>query len=154
MGTEKKEASDIKLQVPFVTRKCPEGYKRYGCCKCVRSCRSAGIGLRDENDKPYGNDLYDNQLYCPKPRSYRSNHYKDFSECQSNCEIYGDQFYVQKCSEGFQRVGADLCMAECPHGWPDLGDQCLKVGHLELIPFPWAIGMANTVDNKHDDRKQ
>jgi len=31
-------------------------------------------------------------------------------------------------------------MAECPHGWPDLGDQCLKVGHLELIPFPWAIG--------------
>lgn len=137
--TEKKDGSDIKLQVPFVTRKCPDGYKRYGCCKCVRSCKSAGIALRDENDKPIS-DSYDNALYCPKPRSYRSNHYKNLDDCNANCEIYGDQFYVQKCSDGFQRVGADLCMAECPHGWPDLGDQCLKVGHLELIPFPWAIG--------------
>jgi hypothetical protein len=23
-------------RVPFVTRKCPTDYKRYGCCKCVR----------------------------------------------------------------------------------------------------------------------
>jgi len=51
---------DKKRWVPFVTRRCPVGYNRYGCCKCVRTCRSAGIGIRDENDKPYENDLYDN----------------------------------------------------------------------------------------------
>jgi hypothetical protein len=35
-------------------------------------------------------------------------------------------------------------MAECPHRWADLGDQCLKVGHLELIPFFLAIGDGQT----------
>ena len=25
-------------KAPFVTPKCPPGYQRYGCCKCVRKC--------------------------------------------------------------------------------------------------------------------
>jgi hypothetical protein len=54
------------------------------------------------------------------------------------------KFFISKK----KRVGADLCMAECPHGWPDLGDQCLKVGHLELIPFPWAIGDGQSSGHK------
>lgn len=89
--------------VPFVTRKCPGGLKRYGCCKCVRTCRSAGIGLRDENDQEYTNNDHDNALHCPKPRSYRSDHFKSFDKCEGSCEVYGDQFYVPKCLEGFQR---------------------------------------------------
>ena len=99
---DKKEKFKNKY-VPFVTRKCPDGYKRYGCCKCVRSCRSAGIALTDENDKPYESDDNDNALYCPKPRSYRSEHYRSLEQCNGQCEVYGDQFYVQKCLNGFQR---------------------------------------------------
>jgi len=74
-GLAASKLSQFKYYVPFVTRKCPVGYKRYGCCKCVRSCRSAGIALTDDNDKPYESDEFDNALYCPKPRSYRSDHY-------------------------------------------------------------------------------
>lgn len=29
--------------VPFVTRKCPSDYKRYACCKCVRTCKSVDM---------------------------------------------------------------------------------------------------------------
>ena len=25
-------------KAPFVTPECPEGYLRYGCCKCVKKC--------------------------------------------------------------------------------------------------------------------
>jgi hypothetical protein len=106
----------------------------------VRTCKSVNMHPRDKggNLKP---DEEDKNLYCSKPESYKSERYTDASNCPAEgCEVYADQFYVSKCKPGFTRVGADLCMAVCPHGWPDLGEQCLKVGSVEVIAFPWMVG--------------
>ena len=93
---------------------------------------------KNGNLKP---DEEDRNLYCSKPESYKSKRYTDANNCPpEGCEVYADQFFVSKCKPGFTRVGADLCMAVCPHGWPDLGEQCLKVGSVEVIPFPWMVG--------------
>lgn len=127
--------------VPFVSRKCPQDYKRYGCCKCMKTCKSVNMQPRNP-DGSVKTDSYDRNLYCTKPESYKSEKFTDANKCnqERGCEVYADQFYVEKCRESFTRVGADLCMAVCPHGWPDLGEQCLKVGTVEVIPFPWMVG--------------
>ena len=135
--------------VPFVSRKCPPTYKRYGCCKCMKTCDSVHMHPRNA-DGSLKSESLDRNLYCNKPESYKSEKFTDASKCTSErgCEVYADQFYVEKCREGFTRVGADLCMAVCPHGWPDLGEQCLKVGTVEVIPFPWMVGDEENYDSE------
>lgn len=54
-------------------------------------------------------------------------------------EPFGDA-YIERCKKGFTRVGAYLCVAKCPLGWPDLGDRCIKTGDLILMPFVWMVG--------------
>jgi hypothetical protein len=54
-------------------------------------------------------------------------------------ESYGS-YFVEKCKEGFMRVGLTRCIAVCPLGWPDLGDRCHKKGDIVLMPFIWTIG--------------
>jgi len=137
-----------KEPLPFVTRKCPSDYKIYGCCKCVKTCKSVHMHPR-EKDGTLMADSVDHNLYCQKPPSYKSEKFTEASRCVNiKCEVYADQFYVSKCKEGFTRVGADLCMAICPHGWPDLGEQCLKVGSVEVIPFPWMVGDEDNVERR------
>ena len=52
---------------------------------------------------------------------------------------FGDAF-IEKCRDGYTRVGAKLCVASCPLGWPDLGDRCMKTGDIILMPFVWMVG--------------
>lgn len=54
-------------------------------------------------------------------------------------ESYGS-YFIEKCKEGFMRVGLTRCIAVCPLGWPDLGDRCHKKGDIVLMPFIWTIG--------------
>lgn len=51
--------------LPYVSRKCISGYKRHGCCKCLRLCNPSTSSLETTGDKDINN-------YCLKPPSYES----------------------------------------------------------------------------------
>ena len=48
--------------------------------------------------------------------------------------------YVQKCPEEFTRLGENTCLPNCPLGWPDTGDHCVKIDGVIIVPFVWAAG--------------
>jgi hypothetical protein len=130
-----KEDPDTKF-LPYVTRSCPAGYIRLGCCKCVRACEEYKDIFDAVNMGPE-KDVYN---YCMKKPTYASAIEKFISNADiDKYEPYGDR-YVEKCIRGFSRVGARLCVPKCPLGWPDHGDRCIKAGEVVLMPFAWAPG--------------
>lgn len=123
--------------IPYVSRKCPMGYKRQGCCKCFKKCQKQNSSEETLGDKDIHN-------YCLKEKSYESHMVKDYVSLTKmndykRYEPFGDAF-IEKCKQGFTRVGAKLCVANCPLGWPDLGDRCMKTGDIVLMPFVWMVG--------------
>jgi len=64
---------------------------------------------------------------------------KGHAPSSEDYESFG-RFFVEKCNEGFMRVGLTRCIAVCPLGWPDLGDRCMKTGDIVLMPFVWMVG--------------
>jgi len=126
--------TDLDL-APFVTLKCPPGYKRYGCCKCLRECKHKGLIPEDPKL------LWTGFEYCMKKSQIYSDAIVDVKQItdMNLWEIYKGK-YVRKCSEGYRRVGDYKCLAVCPLGWPDMGDRCLKRGALMVFPFVWQVG--------------
>jgi len=138
-------------KAPFVVPKCPDGYQRYGCCKCLRNCTYTDSIQADEE---MGEDLtntsrWTNTNHCLKKPSFNSA-VKKGKEKQSVGLVQGqwevleetdDEFvFVQECSKDYKRVGNRECVALCPLGWPDMGRSCLKQGELIYFPFVWQPG--------------
>ena len=119
-------------RLPFVSRKCPEGYIRYGCCKCQRRCEDYKGIFEITNVK-------DKHNYCIKKQAIVSQLSDDYQE---GFEPFADKF-VKRCRPGWARVGYRLCVPKCPLGWPDHGDRCMKTGEINLMPFVWQPGDEN-----------
>ena len=131
--TQEVGVSQNNAVIPYVTRRCPEGMKRQGCCKCFKLCNPKTSSPETVGDK-------DKHNYCLKPQSYESEMLKDVLEYDAKrYQPFGDAF-IEKCFPGFTRVGAKLCVGTCPLGWPDLGDRCMKTGDMILMPFVWMVG--------------
>jgi hypothetical protein len=140
-------------KAPFVTPKCPAGYQRYGCCKCVRMCNytesiDADVAALED---PKNERAWTKVNYCVKRKALRSevkrlngqermeiglsvNDYEILEEKE------GEYVYVRNCPKDYKRVGNTMCVALCPLGWPDLGNKCLKQGQLVFFPFVWQPG--------------
>jgi hypothetical protein len=119
--------------LPFVTRKCPDNYKRYGCCACMRKC--------DIYPELFDLTISDIHGYCIKKPAMVS-HISDKQE-NVDMEPVGDKF-VDRCTVGWARVGSRLCVPKCPLGWHDHGDRCIKTGKINLMPFSWQPGDEET----------
>lgn len=129
--------SDTK-KLAYYAKKCPNGYSRYGCCKCVKRCDFATL-KPEENNKT--------NLFCDKASQYTiplDIGFENLEACVTKfeaCELYGENGFYPKCKEGFKKLNQNLCFPKCPLGWPDLGDKCLKAGTLGLgAPFTWTAG--------------
>lgn len=131
---------------PFVTLSCPAGYKRYGCCKCLRGCNHKAL-IHEESQEWTGHD------YCMKKGEHFSSRTKNIKKLTNpkNWEKYKGR-YVKKCKPGFRRLGDYRCLAECPLGWPDLGDRCQKKGGLIVFPFVWQVGDGNSDTKSKKER--
>jgi len=116
-------------KLPFVSRSCPDGYIRYGCCKCQRRCHDYKQIFEVTNVK-------DKHNYCIKKQAIVSTLSDDM---QDGFEPFADKF-VKRCRPGWARVGYRLCVPKCPLGWPDHGDRCMKTGEINLMPFVWQPG--------------
>lgn len=79
-----------------------------------------------------------------KPEATVLTKYKTEKDCQAKekkCEKIADDFFVSECPKMHQRIGGNICLAECPLGWNDQGPRCQKpanfhIGHL----FAWTNG--------------
>merc|ERR1712178_490317 len=145
-------------KAPFVTPKCPAGYQRYGCCKCVRMCDYTDS---IEADGAAGEDVtgaraWTKVNYCTKKKAIRSEvkrlngqERQEIGLGVSDYEILeekdGEYVYVKNCPKDYKRVGNTMCVALCPLGWPDLGNKCLKQGQLIFFPFVWQPGDSKVV---------
>lgn len=114
--------------LPFVTRQCPENYIRYGCCACMPQCSQFSDLFNNENPDIHG--------YCIKKPAVVS-HLSD--KMEGDMEPVADK-YVERCTNGWARVGTRLCVAKCPLAWGDHGDRCIKAGKINLMPFSWQPG--------------
>jgi len=138
-------------KAPYVSPKCPMGYQRYGCCKCLRKC---DYTQSIEADVTAGEDVtlasvWTNVNYCLKKPSFNSD-VKSGKEKQevgiklNQYEIVeetpGGFVFVQECPKDFKRIGNRTCMAVCPLGWSDMGRKCLKRGEMIFFPFVWQPG--------------
>lgn len=127
-------------KAPFATLECPQGYQRNGCCRCTRKCNDEGL-LDFQND-----ENWTDKNYCIKKESYESSviskqeYYTHLDHSKNKDYEAYYSYFVEKCGEGFQRVGPTRCIAVCPLGWPDLGDRCHKKGDIILMPFIWTVG--------------
>jgi len=147
--------SDALNKAPFVTPKCPPGYQRYGCCKCVRKCDYTDSIV---SDAAVGEDVNNERSwtkvnYCVKRPAIRSEikrlNGQERQEIGLTIDDYeileeteGEYVYVRNCPKDYKRVGNTMCVAVCPLGWPDLGNKCLKMGQLVFFPFVWQPGDA------------
>jgi hypothetical protein len=144
---------DTFNKAPFVTPKCPEGYQRYGCCKCVRKCNyTESIESDvDAQEDPKNERSWTKVNYCVKKKAIRSDikrlngqERQEIGLTINDYEILeekeGEYIYVKNCPKDYKRVGNTMCVALCPLGWPDLGNKCLKQGQLVFFPFVWQPG--------------
>jgi len=144
---------DTFNKAPFVTPKCPEGYQRYGCCKCVRKCNyTESIESDvDAQEDPKNERSWTKVNYCVKKKAIRSDikrlngqERQEIGLTINDYEILeekeGEYIYVKNCPRDYKRVGNTMCVALCPLGWPDLGNKCLKQGQLVFFPFVWQPG--------------
>jgi len=145
--------NDAFNKAPFVTPRCPAGYQRYGCCKCVRKCDYTDSIVSDAaNGEDVKNERSWTKVnYCVKRPAIRSEvkrlngqerqeiglSINDFEILE---ETDGEFIYVRNCPKDYKRVGNTMCVAVCPLGWPDLGNKCLKQGQLVFFPFVWQPG--------------
>lgn len=115
--------------LPYVTRRCPKNYKRYGCCSCMRACEAYPT-LFDLSDP-------DIHQYCQKKPAIVSKMSNKMEH--DNYQPVHDT-YVENCEVGWLRVGTRLCVPKCPLGWHDHGDRCVKKERINLIAFSWQPG--------------
>jgi hypothetical protein len=124
-----KDAMTEGESLPFVTRTCPKEYRRYGCCSCMRSCEAYPEIFNLEEP-----DLHQ---FCYKKAAIVSK--LSDTKPGDEWEPVGDR-WVERCLNGWTRVGHRLCVPKCPLGWHDHGDRCLKKEKINLIAFSWQPG--------------
>jgi hypothetical protein len=138
-------------KAPFVVVKCPNGFQRYGCCKCLRSCTYTDSIEPDVEmgEDPTNASRWTNTNNCVKKPSLKSMVKKGNDKQQIGLlvgqweileETDGEFVFVEECAKDFKRVGNRECIALCPLGWPDMGRKCLKQGELVYFPFVWQPG--------------
>ena len=140
-------------KAPFAVPKCPFGYQRYGCCKCVRTCNYTKSIEADAEagEDPTNQSGWTKSNYCVKKEAQRSEvkrlagrDRKEIGLTVNDWEILeetdGEFIYVKNCPTDFKRMGSSMCVAICPLGWPDNGNTCFKQGELIFYPFVWQPG--------------
>lgn len=68
-------------------------------------------------------------IFCKKPSARKLERYDTEKACKSKekaCIQLGDFGFVGECQEFERRAGVDICIAECPEGWFDEGDECSR----------------------------
>ena len=115
--------------LPYVTRTCPQHYVRYGSSTCMRSCAMY--------PQIFDLESTDMHQFCYK-KAAKVSRLSDKRE-GDNFEPTSDK-YVEKCAQGWLRVGMRLCVPKCPLGWHDHGDKCVKREKINLIAFSWQPG--------------
>lgn len=119
--------SCVVLYSGVVHKKCPQGLERVGCCSCAPACPN--------------NHFIDNLYFCKPKENYKLDQYHTLSECQKeqkSCMKFEEKF-TGECKPGFER-DRDFpeCRAQCPQGWKEINESCLKPGIISLgTPFVW-----------------
>lgn len=145
--------SDEYNKAPFAAPKCPFGYQRYGCCKCLRTCNyTESIEADGEaGEDPTNVSGWTKTNYCIKKEAIRSEVKRlsgrdrhevglTVNDWEILEETDGDFLYVKNCPVDFKRMGSSMCISICPLGWPDNGNTCYKQGELIFYPFVWQPG--------------
>lgn len=143
-------------RAPFVTAKCPGGYQRYGCCKCLRKCNYSSSIMADAaaGEDPKDEEVWTKTTYCLKRHIVRSKILALKDEKGVEKQMVGLELnnysivekrknkfmYVQNCPKNYMRKGIRYCLAVCPLGWYDFVDRCEKRGELIFFPFVWQPG--------------
>lgn len=110
---EKKFGACENVDSFSVSKKCPEGFVRFNYAYCVPVCGSQGHPVKDD------------VFLCAKvQQSARSGDIP--SDKPSHPLNYKGVVEVARCPEGFTDLHNDICIANCPYGWEDLGAKCLK----------------------------
>ena len=146
-------------KAPFVVPVCPQGFQRYGCCKCLRKCDYVESLEADSSaDEDLANSrVWTQTNYCLKRSAIKSQviSTKDKMSVGINSNDYesvesrpGFFVFIKMCPRDFKRYGSAECMAVCPLGWPDMGRKCLKQGELIYYPFVWQPGDGKVVEKK------
>lgn len=100
--------------------KCDKGYHNFGCCVCSPDCPNGwtDIGISCAKPSPYGRGAgHETQSYCESSG--------DHGAKGNGCEKYGLLWYP-KCDNSFHSVGCCICSPNCPNGFTDQGEFCLK----------------------------
>ena len=145
--------NDKYNKAPFAAPKCPFGFQRYGCCKCLRTCNYTDS---IEADSEAGEDItnksgWTKTNYCVKKEALNSTIKRlsgtekyaigsDLNDWEMLEESEGHFVYVKNCPKDYKRIGNRMCMALCPLGWDDTGNSCYKQGELVFYPFVWQPG--------------
>ena len=110
----KKKFKHCELIDKFTAAKtCPENHVRFNYAYCVPRC--------DQSVQPVDNDVF----VCAKP--HKSTRSSDLSLANSHLErSYRGLMKIAACPEGFTELHNDICVANCPYGWEDAGEKCLK----------------------------
>lgn len=78
-----------------------------------------------------------------KPEAKVLSKYSSKNDCdkkEKKCEQVGN-FFVSECPKMHQRIGGNICLAECPLGWNDQGPRCQKPHNFHIgHPFTWVNG--------------
>lgn len=119
-------------KAPFVTPKCPEGFQRYGCCKCLRKCDYSESVIPDDEYKENNQRGWTNTLYCLKNNKQHSrvesaHAHKNYGRVSKHRSIginfnewgihkrdNGEYLYIENCPKDYERVGSKYCVAICP----------------------------------------
>lgn len=159
-------------KAPFVTPKCPQGFQRYGCCKCLRTCNYTESIIPDKEEGENNERNWTNTQYCLKddksksPVEYVYNHknngkvhQRDIGIDVNQWEVHerenGELMYIKNCPKDYARVGNRTCVAICPLAWSDTGERCMKRGEILYFPFVWQPGDGSLdIDSKPIKRKR
>lgn len=114
----------------MVSKKCPNGLQRIGCCSCGLPCPSNYFKAKG--------------FYCLRDRKYSLDKFKTKKECsiqyKSTCmkiKVNSGNYWVPGCAHGFKREGS-ICRILCPNGYKKYKGKCVRKGIISLgTPFVW-----------------
>lgn len=96
-----------------VAAACPDKYVRFNYANCVPEC--------DIELQAVDGDVF----VCAK--SQKSTRSAEITTIHPRAILnYKDVLQVVKCPAEFTQLNNDICIANCPYGWEDLGTKCLK----------------------------
>jgi hypothetical protein len=115
------------VSTTMVAPKCPVGYSREGCCRCVADCAVEGLSSINRSFCQITNAFY----FTP---SYTSGY-------SGAVQVEGAKFSAGACPSGFS-MNKFICYRVCPVGTVSIGGgYCLKNKAISLgAPYQWTAG--------------